>query len=63
MTWDSTHLSALMFLIFVVLFAALVVAGTATRARPRTPRQWALVWSVLVFLAWALVGFGWLRSA
>jgi len=62
MIWNSSNLSALMVLIFVVLSAALVVAGIATRARPRTRRQWALVWGLMVFLAWALVGFGWLRS-
>jgi hypothetical protein len=51
-----------MLLIFGVLFAALVLVSTVTRARPRTAREWALVWSVLVFLAWALVGFAWVRS-
>ncbi|HEU4892013.1 MAG TPA: hypothetical protein VFT47_10715 [Vicinamibacterales bacterium] len=30
--------------------------------RPGNQRAWTLVWAVLVFLAWALVGFGWLRS-
>ena len=62
MIWDSSQLSALMLLIFGVLFAVLVLAGTATAARPRTAREWALVRGVLVFLAWALVGFGWVRS-
>lgn len=52
-----------MLLVFVVLFVALVVGGVFTRARPRTAREWRLVWVLLVFLAWALVGFGWLRSA
>jgi hypothetical protein len=55
--------AALMRLIFIVLVAVLVMAGLSTRARPRTAREWTLVWALLVFLAWALVGFGWLRSA
>jgi hypothetical protein len=49
-------------IIFVVLLTTLVIAGLTTRARPRNPREWALVWGVLMFLAWALLGFGWLRS-
>jgi hypothetical protein len=52
-----------MLLVFVVLFAALIVASAVARTRPRTARDWRLVWVLLVFLAWALVGFGWLRSA
>ena len=48
--------------VFVVLLLTLVIASVTTRARPRTPRDWTLVWAVLLFLAWALVGFGWLRS-
>ncbi len=51
-----------MLLIFGLLFTVLLLAGTATKVRPRTARDWALVWSVLVFLAWALVGSGWVRS-
>jgi hypothetical protein len=47
---------------FVVLVAVLFIVSTVTRARPRATRDWILVWGVLVFLAWALVGFGWLRS-
>ena len=62
MMWDSSQLSALMVLIFMVLFAVLVLGGTLTGARPRTPRQWMAAWGVLVFLAWALLGFGWIRS-
>ena len=60
MTW---HPSVLMRLIFLVLVVVLVVAGVATGVRPRSAREWTLVWALLVFLAWALVGFGWLRSA
>jgi hypothetical protein len=48
--------------IFVVLLAAMVIAGLTTRARPRNPREWTMVWVVLVFLGWALVGFEFLRS-
>jgi hypothetical protein len=51
-----------MLLVFVVLVGALVAASAVTRTRPRTAREWQLVWILLVFLAWALVGFGWLRS-
>ena len=49
-------------IIFGVLFLAMLIAGVTTRARPRSAREWALVWMVLVFLMWALLGFGWLRS-
>jgi hypothetical protein len=59
MNW---HPLELMRLLFVVLVGALIVAAMTTRARPRSPREWTLVWVVLVFLAWALLGFGWLRS-
>jgi hypothetical protein len=51
-----------MSVIFAVLVAAMVVAALTTRARPETPHQWALVWVVIVFLAWALLGLGWLRA-
>lgn len=54
--------SVLMLLVFVALVFALVVASAVMRARPRTAREWTLVWALFVFLAWALVGFGWLRS-
>jgi hypothetical protein len=60
MTW---HPLALLRIIFAVLVAAMIVAALTTGARPRTSRQWTLVWAVLVFLAWALLGFGWLRAA
>lgn len=56
------HPLELMRIIFVVLVAAMVIAGLTTRARPRAPREWALVWGLLVFLAWALLGFGFLRA-
>jgi len=51
-----------MVVIFLLLFAVLVLGGTLTGARPRTSRQWMAAWGVLVFLAWALIGFGWVRS-
>jgi TctA family transporter len=56
------HPMDLMRVVFVALVCILFVAALTTRARPRTPREWTLVWAVLVFLAWALLGFGWLRS-
>ena len=59
MTW---HPLVLMQIIFVALVIGMVIAGLTTRARPGSPREWTLVWALLVFLAWALVGFGWLRS-
>ena len=48
--------------VFVVLVSALVSVSVFTGARPRTAREWALAWLLLIFLAWALGGFGWLRS-
>ena len=51
-----------MALIFMALFAVLVLGSALSGARPRTARQWTFAWSVLVFLAWALLGFGWVRS-
>ena len=59
MTW---HPLLLMQIVFLLLVIGMVIAGLTTRARPRNRREWTLVWAVLVFLAWALVGFGWLRS-
>jgi hypothetical protein len=50
-------------LIFVALVVALVVTSALMRVNPRTAREWTWVWALFVFLAWALVGFGWLRSA
>jgi hypothetical protein len=59
MTW---HPLTLLRMIFAVLVCVMVVAGLTTGARPRTARQWTLVWAVMVFWAWALLGFGWLRA-
>jgi TctA family transporter len=56
------HPLELLRIIFVVLVTAMVIVGLTTRARPRSRRDWGLLWAVLVFLAWALLGFGWLRS-
>ena len=50
-------------IVFALLVIAMFVATMTTGAGPRTPRQWTLVWGVLVFLAWALLGFGWVRAA
>jgi hypothetical protein len=58
-TW---HPLDLMRIIFVALVMTLVIAGLTTRARPRRRREWTLIWAVVVFLAWALLGFGFLRS-
>jgi hypothetical protein len=58
----TSHPRDLMRIIFAVLLIAMVTAALTTQARPRTQRDWTLVWAVLVFLAWALVGLGWLRS-
>jgi len=57
------HPLVLMRVVFILLVGAMVAAGLITKARPRTPRQWTLVWAVLVLLAWALLGFAFLRSA
>lgn len=59
MNW---HPLELLRIVFGVLMVAMVIASLTTGARPRTSRQWKLVWVVLVFLAWALLGFGWLRA-
>jgi hypothetical protein len=40
----------------------MIIVGLTTRARPQTPGQWMLVWVVVAFLTWALLGFGWLRA-
>jgi len=56
------HPLDLMRVIFVVLVTAMVVVGLTTRTRPRNRRDWALVWIVVVLLAWVLLGFGSLRS-
>ncbi len=49
-------------IVFVALVIALVAASGLTAARPRSRRDWTLVWAVLVVLAWALLGFAFLRS-
>ena len=56
------HPLLVMRVIFVVLVCVLIAASATTAARPRTTRQATLVRLVLVFLAWALLGVGWLRS-
>ncbi len=56
------HPLVLMRVVFIFLVCVMVAAGLLTRARPRTTRQWTLVWAVLVLLAWALLGFAFLRS-
>jgi hypothetical protein len=40
----------------------MVIAGLTTSARPQTARQWTGVWLLIVFLAWVLLGFGWLHA-
>jgi len=57
------HPWVLMRIVFILLVCAMVAAGVMTRARPRTPREWALVWALLLLLAWALLGFAFLRSS
>ena len=59
MAW---HPLALLRIIFAVLVFAIVIVALTTGARPQTPRQWMFVWGVIVFLAWALLGVGWLRA-
>jgi hypothetical protein len=56
------HPLDLLRLIFVALMAVIVIAGLTTSARPETLRQWTVVWLLVVFLAWVLLGFGWLRA-
>jgi hypothetical protein len=58
----SGHPLSLLRIIFGVLVTVLVVTGLTTRARPQTPREWMLVRLVIVFLAWALLGLGWLGA-
>jgi hypothetical protein len=58
----NRHPLELMRIVFVALVCVLVVVAATSEARPRTQRDWALIRMVLVFLAWALLGFGWLRS-
>jgi hypothetical protein len=56
------HPLVLLRLIFAALVAGMIVVGVLTGARPRTARQWTLVWVVSAFLMWALLGFGWVRA-
>jgi hypothetical protein len=59
MDWHPLHILQIAFAALVV---AMVIAGLTTGARPRTSGQWTLVWFVMAFLAWALLGFGWLHA-
>jgi hypothetical protein len=59
MAW---HPLTLLRIIFAVLVLTIVIVALTTHARPKTPRQWMLVQVVVAFLAWALLGFGWLRA-
>jgi hypothetical protein len=59
MNWHALDLSRIVFGILVV---TMIVAAFTTAARPRTWREWRLVWAVLVFLEWALIGYDWLRA-
>ena len=58
----SGHPANVLRVTFPVLVVVMVVAGLTTRARPHSARHWTLVWGLIVFLAWILLGFGWLRS-
>ncbi|MGE5358037.1 MAG: hypothetical protein ACM3NQ_03405 [Bacteroidales bacterium] len=51
-----------MAVVFVVLVGAMIAAGVLTKARPRSRRDWMLVRAVLALLAWALLGFAFLKS-
>lgn len=61
--YSETQLSLLAAAIFVVLVTMVIGVSLATGLQPRTPREKAIAWGVFVYLAWALLGFGWLRSA
>jgi hypothetical protein len=60
--YSEAQLSSLAAAIFVVLVTMVIGVSIATGLRPRTARQRAVVWGVFVYLAWALLGFGLLRS-
>ena len=60
--YSEAQLSSLAAAIFVVLVTMVIGVSIATALRPRTARQRAVVWGVFVYLAWALLGSGWLRS-
>jgi hypothetical protein len=49
-------------IVFGLLVCALIAAGVFTKARPRSRRDWLLVRVLLVLLAWALLGFAFLKS-
>jgi hypothetical protein len=57
------HPLELLQLVFVVLIVVIIVAAMTTEAHPRTARQWTMVWALIVFLAWALLGMAWIRAA
>ena len=59
MAW---HPLTLLRIIFAVLVVTMVIVALTTHARPKTPREWTLVWVVVALLAWALLGFGWLHA-
>jgi hypothetical protein len=56
------HQLMLLRIIFAVVVVTMVIVASTTNTRPKTPRQWTLVPVVVAFLAWALLGFGWLRA-
>ncbi len=56
------HPQILMRIVFALLVCLMIAAGILTNARPRSRRDWALVWVVLVLLAWALLGFAFVKS-
>lgn len=56
------HPLDLLRLVFVALMMLMVIAGLTTSARPQTGRLWTVVWLLIVFLAWVLLGFGWLHA-
>jgi hypothetical protein len=59
MTWQP---ATVMRMVFAVLVAGMIIAALAIGARPRSARERTLAWALLVFLAWALSGVGWVRS-
>ena len=59
MTWNP---AAVMRVVFGVLVAGMIIAALTTGARARSARERTLAWALLVFLAWALLGLGWVRS-
>ena len=57
------HPLQLLPIVFIALVVVMIITTVTTGARPRTSREWTLVWVVLVFLAWALLGHGWVRAS